>query len=366
MKRPFGFFLVSGIAAMLAALVVYSALKKREAEIQRATVQNVQILVAAKDLRLGTKVDAGSVKLVRWSRDSLPPGALSTPEAVLGSFVKASFVTNEPIVADKLFMGEKTAGVMPMLIPPGMRAMSVAVDEVSDIAGFIFPHSRVDVLVAMGDQNQGSGSASPESKAFSKVVLQNVEVLAVAQEVEGKKDEAQVVKVVTLLVSPDEAERLGLASHQGSLHLVMRNYSDNKIVLTPGSNLSDMLHAYSSRPETPTLASQSPLHVVNKYRPAFQIEIHRDGKKSESLSFIDASLRPTRTVIRRSERSPSSPLPDAPGAGASRESNPANVAALSEPVPPMNPAVAPDNSAAADNTKSEPAVKTTRKTIVVP
>src|SRR5216683_8338121 len=203
MKRPFGFFLVSGIAAMLAALVVYSALKKREAEIQRATVQNVQILVAAKDLRLGTKVDAGSVKLVRWSRDSLPPGALSTPEAVLGSFVKASFVTNEPIVADKLFMGEKTAGVMPMLIPPGMRAMSVAVDEVSDIAGFIFPHSKVDVLVAVGDQNQG-GNGSPESKAFSKVVLQNVEVLAVAQEVEGKKDEAQVVKVVTLLVSPEE------------------------------------------------------------------------------------------------------------------------------------------------------------------
>src|SRR5882757_379801 len=112
MRRPFGFFLVSGVAAMLAALVVYSALKKREAAIQRAMVQNVQILVAAKDLRLGAKIEPNSIKLVRWSRDALPPGALSSPDSIIGSYVKASFVTNEPIVADKLFTGEKNAGVM--------------------------------------------------------------------------------------------------------------------------------------------------------------------------------------------------------------------------------------------------------------
>jgi pilus assembly protein CpaB len=365
MRRPFGFFLVSGVAAMLAALVVYSALKQREAAIQRAMVQNVQILVAAKDLRLGAKIEPGSVKMVRWSREALPPGALSSPDSVIGSFVKASFVTNEPIVADKLFMGEKNAGIMPMLIPPGMRAMSVAVDEVSDIAGFIFPHSRVDVLVAVNNQNEGSNSDSPESKAFSKVVLQNVEVLAVAQEVEGKKDEAQVVRVVTLVVSPDEAERLALASHQGSLRLVMRNYNDNKIVLTPGSNMSDMLHAYSSRVAPPTMMSQAPLHVAAARRPGFEIEIHRDGKRSESLSFIDASLRPKIRAIRPAEP-PSSAEPPAAGDGADEESKPADTASLAAPLPTINTAHAPIDPAPAEDTKPVTAVKLTPKTIVVP
>ena len=94
------------------------------------------------------------------------------------------------------------------------------------------------------------------SKAFSKVILQNVEVLAVAQEVEKKKDEPEVVKVVTLLVTPQESERLALASHSGTLRLAMRNYNDNKIVLTNGSDVAQMLRAYSLAPDVPVMAVQ--------------------------------------------------------------------------------------------------------------
>jgi len=284
MRRPMVFVLLAGLAAMLASVMVYSALKRREAEVQQAMAHNVEVVVSAYDLPLGTKIELGEVKMARWSADSLPEGAYTDPKQVIGSYVKNSLVANEPVVRSKLFTGEKTAGVMPLLIPFGMRAVSVPVDEVSDVAGFVLPHTRVDVLVA----TQG-GEGTP--RAFSKVILQNVEVLAVAQEIEQKKDEPTVVKVVTLLVTPQEAERLALASHSGTLRLAMRNYNDNKIVLTNGSDVAQMLRAYSLAPEVPVVAVQpEPHHEIAAPRPAkkqVEIEILRNGKSSEPVSFVN-------------------------------------------------------------------------------
>lgn len=309
MKRPLGFFLLAGFAAMLAALVVYSALKRREAEVQRANLQNVNLVVAAKDLSLGTKIDASSVKLARWSRDSMPPGSYTDPSAVIGTVVKNAFLENEPVVTSKLFLGEKTAGVMPLLIPAGMRAMSVAVDEVSDISGFVLPHSHVDILVAVA-----GGESGREKGAFSKVVLQNVEVLAVAQEIERKKDEPQVVRVVTVLLTLEEAERLALASREGNLRLAMRSFNDDKIVLTRGTDVGDMLHAYSLAPQIATISPQTKLGPVLKIKPpSIDVEILRNGKSAESLSFIDQTAENTATKTRarklsKRERAAKSPI----------------------------------------------------------
>ena len=283
MRRPMVFVLLAGLAAMLASVMVYSALKRREAEVQNAMAHNVEVVVAAYDLPLGTKIELGEVKTARWSADSLPDGAYTDPRQIIGSYVKNSFVANEPIVQSKLFTGDKTAGVMPLLIPFGMRAVSVPVDEVSDVAGFVLPHTRVDVLVAT-EAGEAAG------KAFSKVILQNVEVLAVAQEVEQKKDEPEIVKVVTLLVTPQESERLALASHSGTLRLAMRNYNDNKIVLTSGSDVPQMLRAYSLVPDVPVMAVQpEPRRMVaTPHRPRpVEIEILRNGKSSESVSFVN-------------------------------------------------------------------------------
>lgn len=283
MRRPMVFVLLAGLAAMLASVMVYSALKRREAEVQNAMSHNVEVVVAAMDLPLGTKIELGEVKTARWSADSLPDGSYTDPKQIIGSYVKNSMVANEPIVQAKLFTGDKTAGVMPLLIPFGMRAVSVPVDEVSDVAGFVLPHTRVDVLVAT--QSEGGGG----DKAFSKVILQNVEVLAVAQEVEQKKDEPQIVKVVTLLVTPQESERLALASHSGTLRLAMRNYNDNKIVLTSGSDVAQMLRAYSLAPDVPVMAVQPERHIAAApHRPKpVEIEILRNGKSSESVSFVN-------------------------------------------------------------------------------
>jgi pilus assembly protein CpaB len=287
MKRPVIFVALAGLAAMLASVVVYSALKKREADVQKAMAHTVYIVVAAADLPLGSKLDPSQLKLARWSADAIPDGAFMNPGQVTGAFVKNQFVTNEPIVATKLFLGQKTAGVMPLLIPPGMRAISVPVDEVSDISGFVLPHAHVDILVAV--QNQGSGPG--DNKPFSKIVLQNVEVLAVAQEVEKKKDEPELVKVVTVLVTPQDAERLALATREGVLHLAMRNYADSKIVLTSGTNVEELLHQYSLT-AAPVMAVQHATGATPAYRPQpkFQVQIYRDGKSSESVSFVREAL----------------------------------------------------------------------------
>jgi pilus assembly protein CpaB len=308
MRRPIVFVILAGMGALLAAIVVFSAIKKRESEVQRAMAGTVQIVVAASDVPVGTKIEPDAVKLSRWSRDSIPQGAFTDPQAVAGAFAKSDFLANEPIVANKLFIGEKSMGVMPLLIPAGMRAMSVPVDEVSDIAGFVTPHSRVDVLVAVA----GTG---PGEVSFSRIVLQNIEVLAVAQEIEHEKDEPQVVKVVTLLVTPADAEKLTLASREGLLRLAMRNYSDSKIVATSGIGMTDLLHSGGSasallplmhvQPE-PGIGPRS-AHLVTPLR----VEVMRDGKSEEAISFINTGASTHATSRPRAE-DPPAPTPQSP------------------------------------------------------
>jgi pilus assembly protein CpaB len=334
MRRPVIYAILAGLSAVLAAIIVFSALSRREAEVQRAMANTVDVVVAARNLPLGTKITPGAVKLARWAHDSVPPGSFTDPQAVANAYAKGSFVTGEPIVAAKLYMGQKTAGVMPLLIPPGMRAMSVPVDEVSDIAGFVLPRTRVDVLATVSNSNG-------DIPAFSRIVLQDVEVLAVAQEIEGSKDTPIPVKVVTLLVTPDQAERLALASREGVLRLAMRNYSDQKVVQTAGVELRDL---FQRAPTVPVVSRQAmaearPIRASGP-RP-LNVEIFRDGKTAESVSFINTGFG---RVARRAH-SPAAVA--APGA----------TSASAVPAPPAPPAAtppppSPDHAAAGGSDRS--------------
>jgi pilus assembly protein CpaB len=277
--RRIGLIVLAGLAAALAALMVHSALRSKDAELESAKLQTTGIVVAARVLPMGTKLAAADVRVVSWPRASMPAGATADPASVVGGIVKTGMVENEPIVTSRLFSGD-TTGMLSLVIPPDMRAMSVAVDEVSDIAGFVLPHARVDVLVAIREQGPAG-----ESAARSKIVLENVEVLAVAQTTE-QKDKPQVEKVVTLLVTPEEAERLALASQEGSLRLALRNLGDDKIVTTHGSNVSSMLASYGGDPVQRPQVGQ--VHVTVFHRPlvpAVKVEVMRDGSSRDSLSF---------------------------------------------------------------------------------
>jgi pilus assembly protein CpaB len=242
MSRRLIFFLFTIVLALVLALMVRSALKSKEAKIQALRQSTVYIVVAAHALSPGNTVDTTALKLVAWPRDLMPPGAFTSLEAVTGKVVKNSLSVDQPLVAAALLAPEKTGGVLPLLIPEGMRAMSIAVDDVSDMAGFVLPHSRVDVLVSVapgGGANAGPGGVGD----LTKIVLQNIEVLAAAQNLETGTDQSHLAKVVTLLVTPEQAERLAAATRLGTIQLAMRNFADEQQPVTHGVSVAGLVGA---------------------------------------------------------------------------------------------------------------------------
>ena len=149
MSRRLIFFLFTLAVALAGALLVRSALRSKDASIQALRQSTVYVVVAARALSPGETVDSAGLKMVAWPREQMPPGAFIDLAGVIGKVVRNSLSTNQPVVESALLEPNKTGGVLPLLIPAGMRAMSIAVDEVSDMAGFVLPHSRVDVLVSV-------------------------------------------------------------------------------------------------------------------------------------------------------------------------------------------------------------------------
>ncbi len=280
MRRPAIFFLLAGLAALLASIVVYTSLKKKDEEMRRVLSGTAPIVVAAHDIAVGARIDAGAIKVVRWPRNVLPPGVVTEPGAAIGSLARSEFVENEPIVTSRLVEAGKTSGVLPLMIPADMRAMSVAVDEVSDLSGFVLPYTRVDVLLSL--------PASDKNPGRSKIILQDVPVLAVAQTVE-RKDNPQPERVVTLEVTPEQAEALAVATTQGKLHLALRSYGDNAVVQTSGSDVHKVMAAYSPIAAEPIPLPQVKPHVRVPIRRVFRrpppqlppVQVLRNGVSSE-------------------------------------------------------------------------------------
>ena len=286
MSRRLTFFLFTGALALMAALLVRSALRSKQARIEALQDNTVRIVVAARALTPGETVDDSALRLISWPRGEVPPGAYNNFEAVAGKVVKNSLSVNQPIVAAALLEPEKTGGVLPLLIPPGMRAMSIAVDDISDMAGFILPHSRVDVLVSVAMGGPAAGPGAPGE--VTKIVLQNITVLAVAQTLESGPDQPREVKVVTLLVTPAQAERLAAASRLGTLALAMRNFGDDKEMATSGVSVAALLGLSPIELPPPQEAQPSGLRdqLPEPRRPRHRaIEVIRNGTDHQTVNF---------------------------------------------------------------------------------
>ena len=233
MRRPIGFMLLAGVAALVVYSPSASASKRcsrRPRNPKGSSLLRATCRLARKSTPALSNWRAGLAKACR-------PAPFTPPAALLNRFTRTDFVQKEPLIADRLFDVDKNADVLPPLISNGMRAMSVAVDEVGDIAGFVMPHAGVDVLVS-------TTTPGVAAQPFSKIVLSIVQVLAVAQQVEDDgAEKPEIVRVVTLLVVPDDAERLALASHEGALRLALRNYTGHSIVPTSGIDVTQMLQS---------------------------------------------------------------------------------------------------------------------------
>ena len=229
MNRSLRTVLVVGIAVSLAAVatyLVYHAIQNRPA--REVEVAHAYAVVAAHPLTLGTRVAAADVKVVPWPKDSAVPGGFTAVEEVVDRGVIAPVAENEPLSGNNVASKEAGAG-LPPTIPPGMRAISVKVNEVIGVAGFVVPGTRVDVMAILRESN----------KSLARVVVSNVQVLAAGtrydQEVAREGKALPGTSVVTLMVSPADAELIGLAATEGQLMLTLRNPLDTTVTPSSGT-----------------------------------------------------------------------------------------------------------------------------------
>ena len=223
--------LVVALLAGVAAVVMASRWMQSQAR------DSGQIAVAATDIEIGAKLAPEQLKLVEWPSSSVPPGAFTDLAGLAGRVIKTSITRGEPLIEGKL-APVGTRGGLSAVVAEGKRAMTVRVNDVVGVAGFALPGNYVDIMV--NTQNEG-GQRGDKDKAISKIVLERILVLAVAQESDRDATKPKVVNAVTLEVSPEHAEMLDLARSVGTLSLVLRNQADPKPGDTGGATKATLL-----------------------------------------------------------------------------------------------------------------------------
>lgn len=282
MTRPSAMTTVTIIALLLGGLATILSnnyLKKQSGKV----FEGVQIASAAVDLPLGAKLDATQVKLATWPKDAFPAGGYQDSKPLVGRVVVRPLTAGEVITENKLMPLKSSGGIMTYMVPDGHRAVTVSVNEVAGVAGFITPNSRVDVLLTIPQP----GSTN-ERDNISKIILQNVPVLATGQVTEQKEGgKPGVVPTVTLDVTPIEAEKLIVGTKKGSLQLLLRNVIDVASVDTKGATVSRALGGIETppRPEVVRRATTRTKVAVAKpappHEPAkFTMEVIKGGSKS--------------------------------------------------------------------------------------
>jgi pilus assembly protein CpaB len=251
-----------------------------------ASMKTTTVAVAAGNLAIGDELAADDIRMVEWPAASVPPSAFHSADEVVGRGVVVQMVEHEPILADKLASKDAGAG-LPPAIPEGKRALSVSVNEVIGVAGYVLPGTRVDVLATVNPtQNQ--------TDVTSKVILTNVQVLAAGTKIErdGTDNKPIAVTVVTLLVDPTEAERLTLASTEGKIQLALRNPMDTSAPTTPGIRPAALLGVIRQAEPAPVRAAaparrpaavQAAAPVAPAPPPPPTVEIIRGDKRAQEV-----------------------------------------------------------------------------------
>ena len=265
--------LVALVLGGLLASVVYRTLQARTAP----APPGVDVVIAANDVAVGAKLADSDLKVVKWPEGDLPNGYFHSKTRAVGRGVVLPITRGEFILNNKL-AGENAGSGMPGLIPPGMRAVSVRVNEVVAVAGFVVPGTRVDVLLT----GNPTGGGEPQTTT----VLENVAVLATGQKLErNSAGEPQSAAVITLLVSPEDAQRLTLASSEGRIQLTLRNPLDTNQA-KPLSVRNGSLYGAAAPALTPVAAkvphiSRRPTAPTPPPDQGIKVEVIRGTDKKE-------------------------------------------------------------------------------------
>jgi pilus assembly protein CpaB len=265
------FYVAIGIAA-LATFGVYRVLENTKASSRIATRP---LVVAAKSQPEGSAIDKTALSVREWPVATIPAGAFSSPDSLIGRVTRVAVFEGEAIVPGRLAPSGTGPGIE-VKITPGKRAMALRINDVAGVSGLIQPNSRVDVLVNIRNE-------AKEGRLESKLFMENMRVLSVGTAVE-RDAEGKAIQAATaaLEVTPEEAERLAIAASQGSIQLVLRGYGDPDSVRTKGANTGDILAQLGSAPtrvvEAPK-ARRSPAP-----RPAAPAPVVQAPEKPDSLT----------------------------------------------------------------------------------
>jgi pilus assembly protein CpaB len=261
------------VVAFLASRYVYVQL--RQAQMAAAVVKPMKltpVVVAAGPLKMGQRLGADDLKLVDWPEGKQPKGTFSRREDCVGRALIVPLAENEAILEERLASREAGSGLA-VVIPLGMRAVSVGVDDVVAVAGFVTPGTLVDVLVT------GAGPAGP----VTRTILEHIRVLAVGQQVQtDSSGKPQTAPVVTLLVTPDEAQRLTLAAAEGRIHLALRNAADTANANPPPAQGAAMFVGPAPLPVARKIAPKAARRAAPP--PPYKVQVIQ-GDKVETQTF---------------------------------------------------------------------------------
>ena len=262
-------------AFAIAALCSYLVYKVVGNRIAAAQPKTRSVVVAASDIKLGSVLrdtDLGTTQI----EGSIPEGAITNPQQAVNRGVISDIYKGEPILESRL-AAPGAGGGLAATIPPGMRACAVKVDDVVGVAGFVTPGMRVDVLIS----GNPPGATDPSQGPKVKTLLQNIEVLSAGTDIqrdgEGKP---QQVQVVNLLVTPEQAEDLSLASGQAHIQLVLRNPLDTQVAQTTGTSVGNLYEGSGPAPAKPKPVAAA--HAAPKPQPqVYVIQVYNGSKQSE-------------------------------------------------------------------------------------
>ena len=248
------FFIVL-VGALIFGVLAAVSVSRYLSSAQAYTKNLNKVAVAKVAIPIGSKIIAEQIMVVQFPKESTPDGAFDSAEKLAGRVAVVNIGAREPITESRL-AAEGTAAGLSAIIPEGYRAMTVKVDDAAGISGFIQPGALVDVVVTIDPE--GTGRQNP----ISKIVLQNIKVLANGQNIDKPENEreANSVKAVTLQVTPEQAEKLALAATEGKLQLVMRSQIDQGNEETPGVNKRNLLTGDTAMPvpDPGSLKSEQP------------------------------------------------------------------------------------------------------------
>ena len=235
--------LVAVVTAALGSYGVYRAVLQMP--VREVEVASVQVVVAAQPLTMGTRLDANHLRVVAWPSRNPVSGAFSDPKQLVNRGLISPIAENEPITMTKVASLEAGAG-LPPVIPEGMRAISVKVNEVVGVAGFVVPGTIVDVLVTVRSAN-----GQQQDEPMTRTVVSKVQVLTAGTKFDQEKSkngEPIQSSVVTLAVLPEDAERIALAGNEGKITLALRNPLDTLATDTKGVKLPALMRGNNPEP----------------------------------------------------------------------------------------------------------------------